>query len=255
MKKIAIIGMGHLGKAIEGGLLASGFVKEDIITSNASATNRQSAIAADLVIIAVKPLVVADVIKDLGDSIENKILISVAAGVSIAAIEKQVSNKEQKIVRLMPNLPIQYTQGILGFYANSTVTEEEKKEIVKIFSGLGKVIECNKEEEIDMITVIAGCGPALVAYFISLLTQSAEKFGLEKPVAEDLALQTVIGTVTLMQKKQQSAESLQAAVATKGGVTAAIINALDEKQFPSQFVESLEQGYAKIEKIKVELEK
>lgn len=252
-KKIAIIGMGHMGKALVKGLIHGGFKKENILVSNDSSENKKVAEQADWIILAVKPLSVQEVLQEITSLISEKILFSIAAGVSMQALA-QMTTSNQKIIRLMPNLLVQYAQGIVGYHANTSITSEEKETTIGIFSGLGKVIECNNEDELDAITVIAGCGPALVAYFISLLRKSGQKLGLRKEVANSLTWQTFLGTLTLMEKANLQAEELQTAVATKGGITESIINSLDEKRFLSQFVKSLEQGYVKIKKIRQEVE-
>lgn len=245
-KKIAVIGMGHMGKALMEGLIVCGFKKENILISSSNETNRKVATDADWIILAIKPAVVSKVILEIKDIILDKLLFSVAAGVGIATIEEYIGNSKQKIIRLMPNLPIVTQQGILGYYANANVTNEENETAISFFSGMGKVVVCTKEEELDVITVIAGCGPALVAYFVSLFSQSGYEFGLDEKVSEALALQTFTGTLEYMNNTRQTAEELQTSVATKGGITESILNSLNEKEIPSQFIESLEQGYAKV---------
>ena len=249
MKKIAIIGFGHIGKAFYKGLINSGFKKENILTSNGSATNRKIAGQADWIIIAVKPLVVGKVIDQIKDVISNKIVISFACGVSISSMQKFADNNKQKIIRMMPNIPIVVGNGTIGFFANKNVSSQEKREVIGIFSKLGKVIECKKEEDLDAMTILSGSGPAVVSCLISMLSKSGEKFGLEKNVSDEIALQTFFGTLSYLQKTKQKPLELEKFVATKGGTTEAIIKGLDSKKTYSGFVKSLEKGYIKIKKM------
>jgi len=248
-KKIAIIGFGHIGKALFQGLIASGLKKEHLFVSNSSQENRKVAVLADWIIIAVKPGMVEAVIGEIKDIISNKIVISVSSVVNFSSIEKYAQNNKQKIIRLMPNIPAAIGEGTIGFFANKNVSIKERSDVINIFSRLGKVIECQKETELDVMTLLSGCGPAIVAYFVSLLVQSGEEFGLKKNKSEKIALQTFAGTLIYLQKTNQTAKELQIAVATKGGMTEQIIKGFDEKEIASLFMKSLERGYEKIKQI------
>lgn len=253
-KKIAIIGMGHMGKAFYEGLVFSGVKKENILTSDNSEESKKIAANADYIVLALKPSIVTEVIAEIKDIVTDKILISVAAAVTLFSLEKSTGNVTQKIIRLMPNLPVAYGKGVIGFYSNQAVSDQEKDEVSSWLSGLGTVINCKEENDLEAITVLSGSGPAVVAYFISLLEKSGESFGLDQEAASKIANQTFVGTLELLKQTKLSAQSLQELVATKGGVTETIISTFDTKKIPSQFVESLEQGYAKIKRIKDELE-
>jgi len=146
-------------------------------------------------------------------------------------------------------LPIAYGEGVIGLCTNAHVSHGEKEQMIRLLASLGSVVDCESEEDLDVITIISGSGPALVAYFISLLSKSGQAFGLEAKKAEKVYLQTVIGTLTLLEKTHQTSIELQNAVATKGGVTEQIIQSLDKEKIASRFLKSLEQGYVKIKKI------
>ena len=252
-KKIAIIGMGHMGKAIYDGLVLAGVDKENILTSDSSKDNKKIASQADWIILAVKPLVVSEVIAEINQVIKDKIVMSVAAAVSITSMIDYIGNTNQKIIRLMPNLPVAYGQGIIGFYNNDAVSETEKNEVVTALSGLGTVITCKQEEDLEGITVLAGSGPAVVAYCLSLFEQAGKSFGFEEEQAREIAYQTFVGTISLLKQTGQTATQLQQAVATKGGITEQIINHLEEENVASIFQKSFDKGYARIKKLREEL--
>jgi len=177
-KKIAIIGVGHMGKSLVQGLLNAGFKKEDIILSNKSEDNKSAVLKADWAILTVKPAIIGKVVQGIKDSIDDKLLISAVAGASIAIIQKYAGNKKQKIIRIMPNIAVSYKQGVIGLFANKNVSAAEKKEVISLSSELGLVVELNKEEDLDVITLISGCSPAIIAHFMEMFLDYGEGFGL-----------------------------------------------------------------------------
>lgn len=253
MKKLAIIGYGHMGKALKQGLVRGGFQKEHIFVSNESAENKRIAAKADIIFITVKPKHVYEVLWELRDILVGNIVISAAAAVPLAHMKKATRNKVSRLIRIMPNLPIAYQSGLIGMFASKAVSPAEKKEVTKLLSLLGNVIECKTEKEIDALTVVAGSGPAIAAYTIGMLAKIAKKMGVNKSVVEQVALQTYSGTLTLLKESKQSPIDLQKAVATKGGVTEVVLKDLDEQKLPLKFEASLRKGYDKIETIKDEL--
>lgn len=252
-KNIAIIGAGHMGKALIQGLLQSGFPKENLLISNKAEDNKNSVQQADWVVLAVKPSLVQSVLKDIGEFIEDKLIISLAAALPIAKIVSYTRNPKQKVIRLMPNIPVAFNKGVIGIYVNTEVSEIEKQQVSKCFLELGNVFFCKNEDDLDAITVISGCGPAIASYCISMLAQAGEKYGLSKETAEKIAIHTFEGTIQYLNQTHQTASELQSSVATKGGVTEQIITSLDKHHLPDRFEESLKVGYDKIKSLKEEL--
>lgn len=250
-KKIAIIGMGHLGKALQQGLLASGIKKRNLLVSNSSEDNRDVAARADWIILAVKPVVVSSVIREIQDLLAGKLIISAAAGVSLAHLKAYTKNSKQQVIRIMPNLPVAYQQGIIGIYASSR--SQFKSDFLVLIARLGTVIEVKKEADLESVTLLAGCGPAIVAYCISMLMDEGIAMGLSKKNAELTALQTYHGTLAYLELSGLTPKKLQKFVATKGGVTEEIIAALDKSGMPFLFAESLRKGKARIDALKASL--
>ncbi len=248
-KKVAIIGMGHMGKAIACGLLNARFKKENILISNSSQDNKKVTEQAEWIILSVKPLGIKELIEDISVLSKSKLFLSVAAGLRAAKIISYSHNKKQKIIRLMPNMPVAYGQGVIGLYANKNVSVLEKVEVIKFLSVLGTVIEVKKESDLESLTLISACGPAVVSYFISLFSKAGVRLGLSQSVAEHVALKTFIGTLAYLQRTGTSAEQLQKEVATKGGITEEIILSLKESNLFSLFEDSYKKGKAKIDKL------
>ncbi len=253
-KKIAIIGVGHMGKCLLNGLVSGGFTRSNILLSNTSDTNREVAKKADWIIIAVRPLLAHKVMEEIKDVIQDKLLISVVAAVPIKSIENYTQNLKQKIIRIMPNIPITYNQGVVGLYSSTSVSVSEKNEAIATLSLLGLVIELKKENELDILTLISACGPAIVSYFMNIFSRVALSFGLSNDIAELLTMQTFIGTLFYLKKTDLSPEYLQKIVTTKGGVTEEIIKSLTESELYPSFEDGIKKGKRKIDKIKAEIQ-
>ena len=245
-KKLTIIGVGHLGNALLKGLIDSGINRRNIILSNKSEENKNAVLNTDTVLIAVKPFVVKQVLSELRSIAKDKLIISVAAGVSTAQIQIYLDNVNQKIIRLMPNIAISCNKGIIGFYANKNVSRNEKNKIKKLLSSLGLIIEVTNEEEINKLTVISACAPGIVAYLIELFSANAKNLGIPLEQADQIALQTFSGTIDYLISTANTAKSLEKSVSTKGGITEVILKSLRNSEFDVIFTQSLNKGYSKI---------
>lgn len=252
-KKIAIIGNGHMGSSLVKGLLNGGFKKKNIFLSNRSSDNKKAAMQADWIILAVKPLIVQDVVREIKDVIKDKLLISVAAVVNTSTIGKSAQNLKEKIIRIMPNISVRYNQGIIGLYANQAVSRKEKDEVKTVLSFLGTVLELRNEQELDNLTLISACGPAIVSYFIAMLSKAAIALSLSEKDAELIAVKTFTGTLAYLQGAGLTPKSLQQAVSTKGGITEEIIKSMEKNNLYSLFDNSIKKGKLKIDKLKGEV--
>jgi pyrroline-5-carboxylate reductase len=243
---IGIIGMGHMGNTLYNGLLRSGFDKEKIITSNTQVDNAHVIDSADWIILTVKPAQIESVLTTNIHRLKNKIILSAAAGVTVEQMQVLLGKDAYKIIRIMPNIPAEYNEGVIGLWSNEYVSNAEKNAISDLFKRFGTVIVCRTEKELNAVTVIAACGPAFVAYFINAFISAGTSMGLPKKEAEHIALKTFTGTLNYLQMTNNTPEELQTAVATKGGLTEMIIKSFESKKIASQFIESLDEGYRKI---------
>lgn len=249
-KKIAIIGFGHLGKALQKGFLHAGITPEDILCSNRNESNKKAVQSADVIFITTKPFQVRDVIEEIKDVMENKILICAAAGVGIGTIQKMFGKKPQKIVRIMPNIPVSIGCGVIGFFPSRSASNAEKEEIKKLLSGLGLVIEAKSEKDLDALTLLSACGPGMVAYFIVMLSNAAVSMNISKTQAEKIAVQTFFGTVSYLLQANKNPKKLLEEVGTKGGVTEEITTAMDSEKIPFRFQISLKKGKTKLQMLR-----
>ncbi|MGH7245636.1 MAG: pyrroline-5-carboxylate reductase family protein, partial [Candidatus Levyibacteriota bacterium] len=257
-KRIAILGAGHIGTALLQGLLSTDKAnKEYIIATDPNAehlknlqetfgiitttNNREAVEKADIIILAVKPMIAQSVITEIADRLKSKILISFALGVRLATLAGFAKNTSQKIVRVMPNMPIAMQQGAIGFLANEYVSQDELKQLMTFFSQLGKMFVTKTEEEFIFFSLIPGCGPALVSYFLQTFVDGAKAFGLSQENSQEIARQVFSGTLRYLQFMKISPKELMEKVATKGGVTEKILSSMEEKNISKNFLESVQE--------------
>jgi len=252
-KKIAVIGAGHMGQAIVKGLIISRKIKR----SNIFVSNKLNNIAivkkADYIFIAVKPFVVKEVLKEIKSYTKNKIILSIAAAVNLETL-LSYSNADQKIIRLMPNILVSENKGVIGFLANKNISNSEKQDIISLVSLLGKVLIVKKEEDLDTLTLVTGCGPAISAYFINLVSSYTENQGFSQTKSINIALKIFEETTNYLNKNNLTPLKLIESVATKGGVTEVIISSLNKNGMNKLFEEAIESGYDKLRQLKEKIE-
>ena len=233
MFKIGIIGGGNMGEAIIKGLINSGLVSStDIIVSEINAqrrdylvnryniagtdNNERVAKLSEIIILAVKPKDLENVVKPISTLLKDKLFISVLAGITIYKI-KYVA-PEAKVVRVMPNTPALIGEGAIAVTFDENVTDEEKEKVLEILKTLGEVLEVD-ESLMDVVTGLSGSGPAYVFTFIDALAQGGVKGGLSYPDALKLAVQTVLGSAKLLKELGEHPCVLRDKVTSPAGTT------------------------------------
>ncbi len=175
---------------------------------------------AQTVILAVKPQSFSEFCQNLRVSLSKKLIISIMAGIGISTLRKKLSAAGgQKIVRAMPNLPVQVSLGMTGWIATKNLNSIDKKLVRKIFQSMGKELELKTEKKIDALGAISGCGPAYFFYFTELLALKGQKMGFTNEESKQLAETTFIGSARLLQNNERDAKEWRAAVSSKGGFT------------------------------------
>lgn len=221
-EQIAIIGgTGNMGEAMRKGLLAHGVNADQLMfTGSRIGSNEQATALSDVVILCVKPQKLKEVLREMGESAKGKLIISVAAGVTMDSIENSLAGEEEhRIVRVMPNLGARVGESMSVWVANEHVTEEDKTTVREILSSIGKQVEIQDENMIDAVTAISGSGPAYFFYFVEQLFHMGQEFGFPDELARLLAEQTLIGAAAVLASSGETAEQLRAAVTSKGGTT------------------------------------
>ncbi len=260
-KKVAIIGSGHMGHALALGLLRGGTVRSDnIIVSDphesklrhlkqkglqVTSDNEKAIAFADIILVAVKPRSIKEVIQGLQDRKCDKLVVSCAAAVRMRELQRY-SSPGQKLARIMPNIPVVHNEGVIGLYTEGNLKASEKAALVQILSSLGLVVDVEREKDIELLTLLSACGPAIVAYLMSIITAYAQQKGISKIESEKIVMQTFNGTLRYLGESKVLPQRLVESVATKGGVTEAILKVLRGKLFESEFRRAMERGRSKI---------
>lgn len=235
-KKIAIIGIGNMGKAITKGLQTWGMVEQDkLLLSNSLKDNVKVTENSDIIILAVKPQVIHEVLNQIKEHLnKKKLIISIAAGVSIYTIQNVVG-KKVSVVRAMPNLGAYAGESMTCWVKSSNTSKKQAREVRKILASIGKEIELQNEELLSAVTAISGSGPAYIFYIVELLEKAGIQLGVEKNIAQQLAVQTVIGSVTILKSSKLSAKKLREKVTSKGGTTEAAFEEFKKYEFEKIF--------------------
>ena len=255
--KIGFIGCGKMASAIIKGSISSKFLpKENIKGSEVNCTvaelaqsrlgievitdNRFLTMDSDVIFIATKPNYVQAVLDEIKDEITpEKLIVSIAAGVSTEKIEKIIGMK--RVVRVMPNTPALVLEGMSGVCKGAYATEEDAEFVLKLLSNIGKAIEVN-EDQMDIVTAISGSGPAFFYKVIEDMARAGEKLGLDYDKSLQLATQTALGSAKMvMNRGEIPVQTLIDNVATKGGCTFVGISVMNDEHSDKLFYDTIEQ--------------
>jgi len=256
--KVVFIGAGNMAEAIVSGMVAGDFcapekiVLTDVRPERLSDLEKEYGITtstdnsvvknAEIVVLAVKPQVLSEVLEEMAPVLqEETLVISIAAGISCSKIEANLEG-ERRVVRVMPNTPALIGQGAAAIAAGTHADEADLEVAEAILQCVGLTVRV-KEEELDAVTALSGSGPAYVFYQLEAMLAAAEEFGLKKETARSLALQTVEGAARLMKDSGESAAVLRERVTSKGGTTEAAIHALNDENVKGAIVKALKAAH------------
>jgi pyrroline-5-carboxylate reductase len=241
---IAIIGAGNMARALVGGLIDRGHRRESITAADpdeaargsmhstfgirVSPDNEAAVDGADVVILAVKPQVIETVAAAIGGALSpGCVVVSVAAGVPIAALGNAFGHRRPGLIRVMPNTPALKGVGATGLYADPECSEEQRARVRGIFQAVGRVFEIADESLMDVVTAVSGSGPAYFFALTEALARAGTEAGLAPDVAEGLAAQTAAGAGAMLRDNEVGAAELRRRVTSPGGTTEAGLDALD----------------------------
>ncbi len=239
MKNILFLGCGKMGSIILNNLLdEAGFEASQIKILKKSNKNKLPGIfyekdvnkleknyRADLVFLCIKPQDCEEVLKKFSQSDifhKDTIFISILAGKKVEFFEN-IFGKTAKIIRSMPNLPIQYSQGIFSYFLNKNIKKSEAKNLEKIFSKFGAAFEICDEKSFDAITAIFGSGPAYIFLLEEIFTEIAIASGIEKNQATQLIKKLFLGSVLMSEFSTENFSTLRESVTSKKGTTDAAL--------------------------------
>lgn len=206
--------------------------------------NRFLTIGSDVIFIATKPNYVRDVLEEIKDEITpEKLIVSIAAGVSTSAINKIIPNA--RVIRVMPNTPALVKEGMCAVAKGEYAHQEDAEFVMDLLASIGKVIEVD-ESQIDIVTAISGSGPAFFYKVIEDMARAGEKLGMDYEKSLMLATQTALGSAKMIfDRGEVSVQNLIDNVATKGGCTFVGISVMNEEHSDKLFYDVIEKTTVK----------
>ena len=256
-KKIGMICTGNNGQALIDGLIASGSAQaENIICSDASerqmetirakyavktTTDNISVVkASDIIIYAIKPQIMSAVLKETADFLDmSKLIISIAAGVPMAAIESLL-DKDLRLIRVMPNVAVAVKEGATAVAAGGKASEEDIQLAMAIFDSVGKSIFLKENYLMDAITGLSGSGPAYIFMIVDALADAGVKMGLSRKDAQVLASQTLLGSAKLLLETKSHPGELKDSVTSPGGTAIAGLHTLEKGGLRTTLINAVE---------------
>ncbi len=251
---IGFIGGGNMAEALIKGMVQSSMfkVQSEIHVSEPSAarreylqktyevktssSNRDVAAVCSIIILAVKPQNMEPVLEEIAGLIDSsKTVVSIAAGITLSYLGSRL--KTDKIIRVMPNTPALIQEGMSVYSLCECFTGNEINIVKSMLMSIGRVIAL-PERLMDAVTAVSGSGPAFIALFIEAMIDAGEKLGLSRNDAAELAVQTALGTVKLLDTGM-SPEKLRQMVTSPGGTTAAGLKVFEEKGLKPLVFDSL----------------
>lgn len=208
----------------------------------AEASNRDAAEQADLIVLAIKPASLPDVMRDLKGALSpEQLVLSIVAGASLADLSLGLDHLN--LVRAMPNMPAQIGAGVTIWTGPGSLPEDLKERAASLLSALGKQIYVADEEYLDMATAVSGSGPAYVFLMIEALIDAAVHIGLPRDLARDLVLETFAGSTRLAQKSSKHPAELRNQVTSPAGTTTEGLLQLEEGGLRALLMEAIIASY------------
>lgn len=255
-QKIGFLGGGAMGEALVGGLLRAGLVSpSNICLSDVNAGRLEQLQAkygvntktenldvvkeADIVILAVKPQVVAPLLKEVAPAARpDQTFISIAAGIATGFIESCLA-APIPVVRVMPNTPCLVGEGASAVSPGKHAGAKNIKKAMAIFAAAGKAVEV-PESMLDCVTGLSGSGPAYMYVILEAFADGAVRLGLPRDKARELAAQTMLGSAKMVLETGEHPGKLKDMVTTPGGTTAAGLFALEEGALRALLMKAVE---------------
>ena len=266
--RLGFVGGGVMAEAILAGALRDGVVSpgevvaSDVIESRrdylqatygirAVPDNGEALAGADLAVLAVKPQSLGEVLAGLKGRVpKEQAVVSIVAGAKIKTLTRGLGH--EAVIRAMPNTPGQIGAGITVWTATEAVTETQRGAAERVLGALGRQVAVPDEKLIDMATALSASGPAYVFLFIETLIDAGVYLGMARDLARTLAVQTVIGSATMVAETGQHPAALRDMVTSPGGTTAEALLALEEGEFRATVMNAVIAAYEKAQSLGAE---
>lgn len=268
---IAFIGAGNMARSLISGLLASGHPASHIAAADpaeaqratiqqlgvhSAADNGDIVAAADVIVLAVKPQIMAKVIEHLSLK-PSQLVISIAAGVTMDSISTALGT-QQPLVRCMPNTPALLQQGITGLCANSAVSTDQRAQAERLLTAAGATLWFDQESDLDAVTAVSGSGPAYFFYLMEAMINAGENLGLSRDVATQLTLATASGAAAMAEQgasQDQTPGVLRTNVTSPGGTTERALSIMDANNIQTHLGDAIAGAATRAQELAEELAK
>jgi pyrroline-5-carboxylate reductase len=241
--KLGFLGCGKMASALIGGVVQSGAwspaqiyassrtpesLKKVVDQTGIQAVSDNATLATitDALILCVKPSDACAVIRSIQPALAGKLIVSIAAGLSIAKLQ-EAAGPDARVIRVMPNTPSLVHQGAAAYAVTQSAMPEDIVLVVALFSAVGKIVEV-KETLLDAVTGVSGSGPAYIYLVIEALADGGVLMGLPRELALSLAAQTVAGAAAMVLQTGLHPATLKDQVASPGGTTIAGLEQLEK---------------------------
>jgi pyrroline-5-carboxylate reductase len=258
--KITFIGGGNMATALIGGLAGklTAAANIHVVDPNAAALQKlqqqfgvstapqiDGALAhSDVVVLAVKPQQMREVVAQLRPHVTTQLILSIAAGIRAIDLSRWL-NGHTAIVRTMPNTPALIGKGITGMVAMAGVSQQQREAADAIMRAVGATVWLSDEALIDPVTAVSGSGPAYVFYFIEAMQQAAQEMGLSAEQGNELAIATFVGAAQLAAQSSEPVSLLRERVTSKGGTTYAALTSMETSGVKEAIVKALKAAAAR----------
>ncbi|HET6152236.1 MAG TPA: pyrroline-5-carboxylate reductase [Marmoricola sp.] len=250
---VAIIGAGVMGETLLSGLIRGGHQVKDLLVGEKRAERAAElrekygvevvgnieAAAAQTVLLIVKPQDMTDVLIEIAPHLRpGQLLVSLAAGITTAAIEKHVP-AGVAVVRVMPNTPALVDEGMAAISPGSHCTEEDLVLTEGLLAATGRVVRVPEKQQ-DAVTAISGSGPAYLFFVVEAMIEAGVHLGLPRTTATELVVQTMVGSAKMLRETGEHPTVLREQVTSPGGTTAAAIRQLEDHKVRAAFITAME---------------
>ena len=254
---IGMIGTGNMGSAILRGIVEADYVKASQIIAYDTSSRRMNELSedlpgimiarnclevaekADLIILAIKPIYVKDVIDEIHSGLDGKAVLSIAAGWTVSMLENALYGTTATYLRVMPNTPALVGEGMTAICDNTTFSKEDFNYAKGIFDSVGKT-KVLPERLFDGVVAVSGSSPAYVYMMIEAMADAAVKEGIPRVYAYEMAAQSVLGSALMVLSSGTHPAALKDAVCSPGGTTIEAVEELERKGFRAAIMDAMD---------------
>lgn len=268
--RLAIVGAGMMAESIIADLLATQMIPPSQIVASHPREDRRRKLEsrfeiltverneeavddADLVLLTIKPQVLASVMKQLRAVLQpEQVVISILAGANVETLQRGLEHLA--IVRVMPNTPAQIGEGMSVWYATDAVSEEQQAKVRAALGALGEELQVETEKYVDMATALSGTGPTYVFLMMEALVDADVHMGFPRRIAEQIVLQTVSGSVSFARSSGKHLAELRNMVTSPGGTSAEAIYQMEKGGLRTVLSKSVYAAYQRTQTLAAEQE-